>query len=341
MHSTGHLGCLGFRGRASKAFAPLRASQRAPRYRLRRKSVILLYLSTTLMIGCSRQSPQKPTHPDTNPSARPGLVSLSFPEPRMLVEDAWKPSWSPDGSRVVFCRPKGGGLGIYDLRSGTKRFLSEDGKDPDWSFDGRYIAFVRESSYNQYDTEEIWILDTADEKQRRLCRGGFPSWATDSRVVYFNSRARQDYRIMSLSVDEPEANAVVCSEKVSSRYGAVSPDGKFIAYGADRLFYIAEKRSGLSLLVWPTPGARGLLPAWSPDGRFVAFGGFDGDDFGVWVLDAASKEAVQVIAGLFTLPAWSKDGRRLAFDHREADDKRAVWAIDFSTVEQKFRTNKQ
>jgi Tol biopolymer transport system component len=59
------------------------------------------------------------------------------------------PSWSPDGTRIVFAGTHGNGLDVYvvEISTGDVRRLTDDpsnNESPSWSPDGRHIAFVSE-----------------------------------------------------------------------------------------------------------------------------------------------------------------------------------------------------
>jgi dipeptidyl aminopeptidase/acylaminoacyl peptidase len=301
-------------------------------------SMLVLAVIFTVTFGCTRE-PQPATRnvPETNSAlagAKPALIT-SFPKPTRLIENGWKASWAPDGQRIVFGKPMGDGLAVFDLRTMAATPLTEKGKDPEWSGDGRYIAFVREPSFDQYQAEQVWLLDLETKKERNLGQGGYPSWATDSKTLFYISRT--DNKVMSVRVGGPEdSQPSVYSEPSYSWYASISPDGQSIAYGSQDQLKIIDQKTGRPEVIWSTPGNRGLLPSWSPDGKFVAFGGFNDSTLGVWVLDVDAGKAVQVIAGHFTMPAWSKDGKRLAFDFREGD-KREIWAVDVSVVEGGFK----
>jgi Tol biopolymer transport system component len=117
----------------------------------------------------------------------------------------------------------------------------------------------------------------------------------------------------------------------------VSPDETRVAFGCSGRLEIRERATGNVATIWPTPGERGLLPAWSPDGKLIAFGGFDGSRLGLWVLEVAYIKAAQIVDGNYTMPVRNRDGSALAFDSPGGD--REIWTVGRSFIEEKLRAS--
>jgi len=249
--------------------------------------------------------------------------------PWEFVTFGWKPSWSPDGNRLAFVKSPGRGIRILDLESEETTDLVPTGKDPAWSPDGRFIAYVEEPG-TPYASEEVWVVALRDGKPRKVLNGGYPNWSPDGKTLFAHSRKRK--KVLALDVDRLDSEPTVFSEHPRSWYPAISPDGKAIASGVRGALVVVDRESGEEMLRWPTPGNRGLLPAWSRDGRQVGFGGFDDSDLGLWVLDVETKTAVQVAGNRYTMPEWSPDGTRLAFDCRSGVP-RQVFVIETKSLD--------
>jgi serine/threonine protein kinase/tetratricopeptide (TPR) repeat protein/thiol-disulfide isomerase/thioredoxin len=253
-----------------------------------------------------------------------------LPERKQLVASGWKASWSPDDTRLVYGKPQRNGLQVLDLGSGKITDLTSSGAGPVWSPDGRLIAYTDRPNRDPNRTEEVWLVTSTGQSCRKLADGGYPTWSADGKTLFVQSR--KENKVFSFDVNYPDAEPKVFFDGPQSRYPAVSPDGKRIAFGRRDELVIMDRETGRMVLVWPIPGRRGALAAWSPDGRQVAFGGFDNDPFGVWVLDVEAQEAVQVAEGRYTMPAWSNDGTKLAFDLR-SDNVREIWVVQTEDIQ--------
>jgi Tol biopolymer transport system component/tRNA A-37 threonylcarbamoyl transferase component Bud32 len=87
------------------------------------------------------------------------VMELSTGVPQRLTfvpSNDWQPTWSPDGTRILFSSDrKGGQGGLYQrLASGAgddEGLLDNAGTATDWSLDGRFILFQRSLSGEQTD----------------------------------------------------------------------------------------------------------------------------------------------------------------------------------------------
>ena len=118
------------------------------------------------------------------------------------VDEAFNPTWSPDGRRVAISGMTGGltDLFVLDLESGQMERLTSDAftdLQPSWSPDGRTLAFATDRFTSNLDTLAIghYRLALLDLQTRAIQPvRGFenakhlnPQWADEGRTIYFLS----------------------------------------------------------------------------------------------------------------------------------------------------------
>ena len=123
-------------------------------------------------------------------------ISADGGNPEPLFQDsrnACDPSWSPDGTHLVFGRldnnmgrenePRM--LHVIDLSSGRNEVIphSEGLFSPRWSPDGRYIAAIT------LDQQKLMLYDVKGQRWTTLAStsASDPVWSADSRAIYFHA----------------------------------------------------------------------------------------------------------------------------------------------------------
>ena len=247
-----------------------------------------------------------------------------------ILAQGWKASWSPDGKQIVY----GGeaapgeddieaGLSVLDLETGKIRRLVKAGKDSAWSpGKGEHIAYVG----GRYGAaEEIWIVKSNGGKPAKLADGGYPSWASDAKTVFFQSRKRGKLMKIRTEVEKPDPAVVM---DMRWYYPAISPDERHVAFRKGPEIQVAHLGTGEIVKRLPLPDGRGFLGGWSPNGRYLSYGGYGAHDvFGLWLADLQTSKLSRLPSGNFTMADWSRDGNKIAFDHRKPGI-REVWMLE-------------
>jgi Tol biopolymer transport system component len=142
---------------------------------------------------------------------------------------------------------------------------------PVWSPDGTLLAWM---SGRRTLTRRTAAADRPDESVRKLESPAHATdWSPDGRwIVVSESRpgTRADLWLIPAASGEPRAYAQSPFNEID---GAVSPDGRWIAYASDE-----SGRFEIYVDSFPTPGTRGRLssgggqdPRWNADGTELFF----------------------------------------------------------------------
>jgi hypothetical protein len=190
---------------------------------------------------------------------------------RKVLDGAFQPRWSPDGSKLLFQRydanPDLATLGVYLAQSdgtGVRELVraalwGSPGVPPAWSPTGRTILYGETLGASVHVTRLSTV--TADGRHRRtLTSGVAPAWAPDGSRIAFTrtsgiwvipSRGSRPRRIAAASVRD------------GLPFPAWSPAGKQLAYNSGNQLYVARIDGRSTKLV--TQGAhryvRRLLPS--------------------------------------------------------------------------------
>jgi Tol biopolymer transport system component len=229
----------------------------------------------------------------------------------------YDPSWSPDGSKVAFWRPRGNGSSEIFVKNTTNGQLVQltDSNDsmsdssPSWSPDGSKIVFVSNNLTEPERSREIWVMNSDGSGRKRLTTNslyeGWVVWSPDGSKIAFDTWSNEnDIWVMNADGTNLQ-NLTNTSENTSDptiryieRRPTWSPDGSRIAFSGD--YYVAENAAYASDIyainadgsgevnLTNTPTLSERAPAWSPNGRKIAFIKGSADFFvpDIWVMNA-------------------------------------------------------
>ena len=183
------------------------------------------------------------------------------------VLNAFAPSFSPDGSKIVFSQNgireiNSDGSNLTTLRSGTNF-------QPDWSPDGSKIAYNSAGS--------IVVMQADGSNPVALTSGNSdsaPSWSPDgTKIAFVRSSSTPDLWVMNADGSSPTQLTHLGTLDHSTNRGnpAWSPDGSKIAFVTNTQLWLIDAGGTNAHSITPVSSFRYWEPTWSPDGSLILF----------------------------------------------------------------------
>ncbi|MBI4410714.1 MAG: PD40 domain-containing protein [Gemmatimonadetes bacterium] len=281
-------------------------------------------------------------------------LELASGRTQQLVENAYNPSFSPDGRQIAFDASLAGPRRVWiaDAFGRNAVQLTTDASEavahiaPDWSPDGTLLVFQNvEKTKIDIRTVDVatralhWLTDD-------LFRDVDPAFSPTRREVVFTSNRAGGYNLWRVAVGADGALAGA-PQQVTMGAGqdvepALAPDGRRIAYvtlnqNADLWRLPLSPETGLPagapepVIATTREDSRG---AFSPDGRWIAFNSDRTGEMNIWLYSVESGSTRQLTRGVGGdfQPRWSPDGQRVVFFSSRAGNA-DIWSVDVLTGE--------
>jgi len=248
-----------------------------------------------------------------------------------------EPSWSPDGSKIVFSSDMDGQMGsnIYVMDSDgtniTRLTTTNESLEgfPSWSSDGSKILFS--SDMDGQMGYNIYIMDSDGTNITRLTTTNesldvSPSWSPDGSKIVFSSDmdGQMGSNIYVMDSDGTNITRITTTNESLDGFPSWSSDGSKILFSSD----MDGLRRGYNIYVMNSDGTNitritttneslDVSPSWSPDGSKIVFSSdMDGQDSNIYVMDSDGTNITQLTSnqyGVDDYAKWSPDGKKIVF----------------------------
>jgi eukaryotic-like serine/threonine-protein kinase len=265
---------------------------------------------------------------------------------RRVARDGNFPSWSPDGTELVFTGGPWFGAKLFRVSAsgGEPRQIPlqfNPGVNPGhllyprFSFDGRWIVF---SSHLQ-----VYIVSAAGGMVTAIARGQAPAWGPGSQsIVYSNSEVGTNQSLWKIAFDPATGTASGAAHPVTVGRGAdlqaaLSRDGTRIAFAATEVSTQIESQP-FDAETGRVGGTPALLTDsrddiyffdLSSDGRTALFELRRGPASTIWKTDPARRLTLLASDAAYdhNNPLWSPDEQTIAFSRYPVGTLRGQFSL--------------
>jgi Tol biopolymer transport system component len=195
---------------------------------------------------------------------------------------------------------------------------------PSWSPDGTRIVFDYRPGLRQLATD-ICVINADGSGRQRLLAGDqvhayHPVWAPDGNSIYCCVRENRRDDIWVMDIDGGNLRQLTFTPDKSETEPAVSPDGETIVLSVNRReIYLVDTDGGHLRPLADEAGKtfRGRDPSWSPDGQRILYAGFGAKNSRRFIkevgVDGIGLRQIPVEDGKLLTPVQTPDGSRLAY----------------------------
>ncbi len=262
---------------------------------------------------------------------------------RRVAEDAYYPSWSPDGKKLVYqaLRNDEWDLAIQEVDAGGEpralgltRLQTSVVTQPAWSPDGKWVAFVA----GEPGDLRVYVVSVDGGEPRGVSEPHrvalAPSWSPDGRWLYFSSDHAGQMNLWKARLENGRTGELVqvTSGSRADLYARPDPSGKRLAYSslsytADLWEHDLKSSRALRATAETTLEDSARL---SPDGKWLAFGSNRLGSNHLWVLNRENGSLTQVTTTaqpeVGIASHWSWEGKSLFYSTSEA-----IWQYETAT----------
>lgn len=214
---------------------------------------------------------------------------------------SYYPSWSPDGSRIIFSSQIDGNFELYSVApdgSDLQRLTYTTDQDeyaPDYSPDGTMVVYTGSKGGSQ----DIWLMSADGSNQRPITFEETddldPTFAPDGAQISFASTRDGPKDLYVMNISGGDVRRITWNISLGGR-NDWSADGRFLTFyrGAarDKNIYLISTACAARTAepgcrenpVRLTTGGNNKGPTFSPDGQWVAFAANRGSDNDIYII---------------------------------------------------------
>ncbi|MEY2413746.1 MAG: eukaryotic-like serine/threonine-protein kinase [Acidobacteriaceae bacterium] len=269
-----------------------------------------------------------------------------------LVDNAFNPAYSPDGSRLAVDASWAGPRRIWvlDKEGHNPQQVTTDTSEevahiaPAWSPDGKEIVF-QNLARTKFD---IRVVNLESKKMSWITNDFFsnvrPAWSASGKFIYFSSYRSGGINIWRAPIKQ-DGTPDGPLQQVTTGAGqdievSTSPDSKRLAYAtlrqnADIWRLPVSQQTGLpngepeSVISTTREDSRG---AWSPDGQTIVFNSDRAGEMNVWLFslaDSTNRQLTMGNGGDFQ-PTWSPDAKTIVFFSSRSGSPN-IWKVEVAS----------
>jgi serine/threonine protein kinase len=229
-------------------------------------------------------------------------ILLYSPVEKTLVAS---PSWSPDGTRIMFTQFEGNDRFTYVISAklGESPYRLHNCMYGSWSPDNNEIV-CKSSTRSSFD-----IIDSSNGSLNESIKmaGGatLPDWSSQNNEIVYVVINESQTSIWSTELKAGALPSLLAGASSENYAPSWSPDGKWIAYQSNQnsplsdLWIMDNKGSNVRRVIQTESRFWSRAPTWSPDGKWLAFvsdqAGSIGADFGeIFVVSLVTGEIHQI-----------------------------------------------